>query len=124
VDQVRWLTLIPRLCDPIHRACIDAGELAGLWQRDYAVDYSPPKWDYVNPEQDVKADAAEISLGLASVSEKLRMRGYEPEQVFAEIKSDLDRFRALGIDQWLLFKEKGKLPGDQQAANEPKVDAE
>lgn len=118
VDQMRWLTLVPRLLNPIYRAFIDAGELAGKFARDYAVDYSWPKWDYVNPEQDVKADQLEMALGLASPSEKLRMRGYEPEQVFAEIKADLDRFKALGIDEWLLFKEKGKLPGDADAAAE------
>ena len=33
-----------------------------LRQADYEVDWSTPKWDYVNPEQDVKADLAETKI--------------------------------------------------------------
>lgn len=116
VTQMQWLTLKPRLLDRIHRAFIDAGLLAGVLRRaNYGVDYSPPKFDYVNPEQDVKSDIAEISVGLSSLSEKLRQRGYNPQDVFDEIKSDFDELKALGILDVLLFKEKGKLPGDPAA---------
>lgn len=109
--QMQWLTLIPRLCEPIWRAFIDAAVLAGRLPRaDYAVDWSTPKWDYVNPEQDVKADLAEISGGLSTISEKLRMRGYKPELVFAELKSDFDRLRADGTLDLLLFLQKGGTP--------------
>lgn len=93
-EQIQWLTLIPRLCVPIWRAFIDAAVLAGkLPKADYAVDWSTPKWDYVNPKDDVEADLAEISGGLSSISEKLRRRGYKPDLVFAEIKSDFERLR-------------------------------
>jgi lambda family phage portal protein len=118
VDQTRWLVLIPGLLDRIHRAFIDAGVLAGKFRQvDYAVDYSTPKWDYVNPAQDVGADIAEISVGLASVSEKLRMRGYKPEDVAAEIAKDFELFKGLGIMDILLFKEKGRaMAGDAPPA--------
>ena len=54
------------------------------------VDYSTPKWDYVNPQQEVRADTEEIAAGLSSLSEKLRRRGYKPDDVFAEMKSDMN----------------------------------
>jgi len=96
-EQMQWLTLIPRLCDPIWRAFVDAASMDGKMKaRDYAVDWSTPKWDYVNPEQDVKADLAEVSGGFTSISEVLRRRGYKPELVFAEMKSDFDRLAADG----------------------------
>ncbi len=91
-EQMQWLTLIPRLCQPIWDAFVQAGALAGKMRPgDAAVDWATPKWDYVNPEQDVKADLAEISGGLTTISEKLRKRGYKPELVFSELKSDFDR---------------------------------
>ena len=96
-EQMQWLTLVPRLLQPIWEAFCAAASMAGKMPAgDTAVDWATPKWDYVNPEQDVKADLAEISGGLSSVSEKLRRRGYKPELVFAELKSDFDRLQADG----------------------------
>lgn len=116
VTQMQWLTLKPRLLDRIHRAFIDAAVLGGRLPRaDYAIDFSPPKFDYVNPAQDVQSDIAEISAGLSSLSEKLRQRGYNPQDVFDEIKQDFAELKRLDILDVLLFKEKGKLPGDAQA---------
>lgn len=108
-EQTQWLTVIPRLCEPVWRAFVDAAVLAGaVRRRDYACDWSTPKWQYVNPEQDVKADLAEIGGGLASISEKLRARGYKPDLVFRELKADFERLRADGTLDLLLQLQTGK----------------
>lgn len=123
IEQLQWLVLIPKLLDPLFRAFIDAGILGGQFRaRDYAVDYSTPKWDYVNPEQDVKADIAEISVGLSSLSEKLRQRGFRPDDVFAEIASDFAKLKALGVMDILLFKETKK-PIDGAAPADPSAES-
>ena len=116
-EQLQWLTIIPRMCTPIWRAFIDAAVLGGALSRaDYAVEWSTPKWDYVNPEQDVKADLAEISGGLSSFSEKLRRRGYKPDLVFTELKKDIDRLRADGTLDVLLQLQTGKTAAAADAA--------
>jgi lambda family phage portal protein len=116
-EQMQWLTLIPRLCEPIWRAFVDAASMAGKMRpSDYGVDWSTPKWDYVNPEQDVKADLAEVSGGLSTISEKLRRRGYKPELVFAELKSDFDRLRADGTLDIMLQIQTGQAPQAPKAA--------
>jgi lambda family phage portal protein len=103
-EQFQELTLIPRLCAPIWRAFIDAAVLGGKLRRaDYSVDWATPKWDYVNPEQDVKADLAEISGGLSTISEKLRRRGYKPDLIFQELKSDFERLKKDGTFEFLLM---------------------
>ena len=119
---MQWITLIPKMCEPIWRAFIDAGVLAGkIRQSDtvYGVDWSTPKWAYVNPVQDVAADLDEISGGLSSISEKLRQRGYKPELVFAELKSDMDRLKADGTLDMLMLLQSGRTLGmaQQQAAS-------
>ena len=120
VTQMQWLTLIPKLLVPIYDAFIEHAYLAGLIKtRDMSVDFSPPKWDYVNPEQDVKADLAEIGGGLSSFSEKLRQRGYDPEIVFTELAKDVARLRELGILDVMLFMQRGNLP--TQAADADKA---
>ena len=111
VNQMQWLTLIPKLLVPIYDAFVEHAYLAGLIRTvDKAVDFSPPKWDYVNPEQDVKADLAEIGAGLSSFSEKLRQRGFDPDVVFAELKGDIDKLKDMGILDTLLFMQRGNLP--------------
>jgi len=111
VTQMQWLTLIPKLLVPIHDAFVEHAYLAGVIKsRDKAVDFSPPKWDYVNPQQDVQADLAEISGGLSSFSEKLRQRGYDPDVVFAELKGDIDKLKEMGILDTLLFLQRGNMP--------------
>lgn len=119
VQQQQWLVLIPKLLEPLYDAFVEAAYLAGkISHRDKSVDFSPPKWDYVNPEQDVKADQAEIGAGLSTISEKLRQRGYDPDVVFAEWKSDHDKLKKLGILDTMLFMQRGNLPTQPNSGTE------
>lgn len=121
IQQLQWLVIIPKMLVPIHDALVEAAFLAGLINgRDATVRFSPPKWDYINPEQDVKADLAEIGAGLSSISEKLRQRGYNPDDVFAELASDIKKLKDLGIFEDMLFMQKGNLPTDPQQTKSPK----
>ncbi|MBD8531483.1 MULTISPECIES: phage portal protein [unclassified Massilia] len=120
VQQLQWLVLIPKLLEPLWGAFVEAAYLAGkVKSRDKSVDFSPPKWDYVNPEQDVKADLAEIGAGLSSISEKLRQRGYDPKVVFAELESDIKDLQGRGILDVLLFMQRGNMPTEQGAQDKP-----
>ncbi|MGY8903212.1 MAG: phage portal protein [Burkholderiales bacterium] len=102
-EQLQWLTIIPGFCEPVWRAFVEAAQLGGMIKSvDYSVDWATPKWDYVDPSKDVKADRDEISMGLSSISEKLRKRGYDPELVFTEIKTDFDRLKKDGTLDILL----------------------
>jgi len=115
-EQLQWLVLIPKLCTPIWQAFIDAADLAGkIKSPDYACDWSTPKWDYVNPVQDVAADLDEISGGLSSFSEKLRRRGYKPDAVFKELKKDMERLKADGTLDLIVMLQKGRTMAMAQA---------
>ena len=115
-EQLQWHVIIPKLCDPLWRAFIDAAYLGGqIPRKDYARDWSTPKWSYVNPVQDVAADLDEISGGLSSFSEKLRQRGYKPDMVFAELKSDMDRLKKDGTLDMIMMLQSGRTLGMAQA---------
>ncbi len=119
-EQEQWLYVVPMLVAPMARAFADACELARKVKRkSYALDYSTPKWDYVNPADDVKADLMEVSGGLGSLSEKLRRRGYKPDQVFAEIASDFRKLKDLGVLDVLVMFMKGKQFEDGSGAAQP-----
>lgn len=116
-EQRQWINIIPGLMTWIWTSFIDVAVLSGqIQQADYSVDWSTPKWDYVNPDQDVKADLAEISGGLSTISEKLRRRGYKPELIFAELKTDFDRLQRDGTLALLLQLQTGQAPTPAPAA--------
>ena len=57
----------------------------------------PPKWDWVDPLKDAKAEIEQIAAGLKSRTQALAERGYDAEQVDAEIAADRARERALEL---------------------------
>lgn len=97
VEREQWTLLVPMLCDRVAARWLKLSELAGrkLDVKPYP-DWTTPKWASVNPVQDVAADLSEIKGGLCSISEKIRQRGYVPDLVFSELKSDLERLHADG----------------------------
>lgn len=115
-EQEQWLHVIPMLVAPIVRAFADAAELASVVRRaSYNVRYATPKWDYVNPKDDVSSDLEEVFGGLSTLSEKLRRRGYEPEEVFAEWEKDFERLRGNGMLDVLLMLQKGRQMSEPKA---------
>lgn len=98
VDQHRWLCFIPMFCQGVARWWLEAAYMAGkLRTVDYTVTWTPPRWEYHDPLSDVKADKEDLSAGLSSLSEKLRARGYDPEEVFDEISKERKKLQELGI---------------------------
>lgn len=98
IDQHRWLTFIPQFCRGVAKWWLEASYLAGkLRSQDYTATWTPPRWEYHDPLNDVKADKEDLSAGLSSLSEKLRARGYDPEEVFAEIAKERAELKKLGI---------------------------
>jgi capsid protein len=67
-------------------------------RREYlACDWLPPKWDWIDPLKDARAEIEQIEAGLKSRSQALAERGYDSEQVDAQIAADKQRERALGL---------------------------
>lgn len=120
VEQVQWLLLVPQLCERVRAAFLEFAQLGGKLQRgEPGADWSTPKWEYLNPVQDVKGDADEIAAGLSSFSEKLRQRGYKPDLVFSELKSDLDRLQADGVLPLLLAMKSGNAQAAMESQSPP-----
>lgn len=125
-EQEQWLVVIPRLCERIAGWFIDGAVLVGKARlgAPRSVDWSTPRWDYVNPAQDVAAEVQAIGNGLLSPSEALRRRGYKPAQVFAEMGADYELMKksgALELMRLLMTKGAGSAPEPDDGAP-PKKD--
>jgi len=99
IDQEQWLTFIPMFIRPVRRWWRDAAALNGVRLGAKPDRITTPRKQMVDPLKDTMADKEDIRGGLASLSEKLRERGYDPETVLAEIKAE----RATLADYGLVF---------------------
>lgn len=126
VEQMQWLVLVPRLCSPIWSWFVDAAKTAGIVTEAATddVDWSTPRWDYVNPHQDIKAEVEAIGAGLLTPSESLRRRGYKPAQVFAESGRDFAAMRASGALDLMAFMGNRAMPleGEDDGTTPPDTD--
>lgn len=63
-----------------------------------AVVWQPRRWDWIDPNADVKAAVTSKNNLLASPSQIIRDRGQDPETIWREIGRDIAAMRGAGID--------------------------
>ena len=99
VEQLQWQTVIPMFCEPIWRWFIEAAQLAGLIPVDAVVpaEWASPRFEMVNPLQDVQADLLETRAGFASPQQMIAKRGYDPAAVVEEWAAHAETTDTLGL---------------------------
>ena len=60
--------------------------------------WQPRRWDWIDPNADVKAAVTSKNNLLASPSQIIRDRGQDPETIWREIGRDIAAMRGAGID--------------------------
>ena len=120
--------MVFQMCRPVWARFMDTAVLSGALRlpgydrrrAEYlACNWLPTKWDWVDPLKDANAEIAQIEAGLKSRTQAIAERGYDAEQVDAEIARERERERRLGLD----FRRPGspaQAPGggDQNADDE------
>ena len=105
-EAYQHAVMVWQLCRRVWARWMDTAVLAGALaipgyeanRRQYlGCSWLPPKWDWVDPLKDAKAEIEQIAAGLKSRSQALAERGYDAEQVDAEIAADQARERTLGL---------------------------
>ncbi len=59
----------------------------------------PPSWPWVDPLKDARAAIMEMDANIRSRSDLIAERGYDAEEIDAEIAADLERARGLNIEE-------------------------
>jgi lambda family phage portal protein len=107
VEQLQHNVVVHLFCRPVWERFVRLAVLSGeLPARDFdrnpaaylGCEWLPPKFDYVDPKKDVEAEILAIEAGLKSRTQAISERGYDAEQVVAEIAADKERATALGLD--------------------------
>jgi lambda family phage portal protein len=106
VEQLQHNVVVHLFCRPVWERFVRLAVLSGdLPARDFdrdpadylSCEWLPPKFDYVDPKKDVEAEILAINAGLKSRRQAISERGYDAEQVDAEIAADKARTDALGL---------------------------
>ena len=58
---------------------------------------SAPKFESVNPLQDVQADLFEVRAGFSTLAQQIARRGYDPDEVLQEAAAFNEKLDALGL---------------------------
>jgi lambda family phage portal protein len=106
IEAYQHAVMVWQLCRQVWARWMDTAVLAGALElpdydrrrREYlACDWLPPKWDWIDPAKDARAEVEQIAAGLKSRTQALAERGYDAEQVDAQIAADKARESALGL---------------------------
>ena len=89
VEQLQTQTVIPMFCEPVWRWFVEMAQVAGLLpaDREIPATWQPPRFESVNPLQDVQADMLEVRAGFSTLPEQIARRGRDPEEVIEEWSS-------------------------------------
>jgi lambda family phage portal protein len=106
IEQLQHTVIVFQFCRPVWERFVRLTVLSGaLPARDFdrdptpylACDWLPPKWDWVDPAKDARAEIEQIRAGLKSRSQSIAERGYDIEEVDAAIAADRAREARLGL---------------------------
>ena len=107
IEAYQHAVMVFQLCRRVWTRWLDMAVMAGALdivdyersRRDHvACSWLPPKWDWVDPLKDARAEIEQIEAGLKSRTQALSERGFDAEQVDAEIAADKARERSLGLN--------------------------
>ncbi len=121
IDQLQHNVLIFQLCRPVWKRWLETAVLAGALDiPDFATNravylpakWIPPKWDWVDPLKDRKAEIEAINAGLKSRSDVIESEGYDAEEVDRRIAADRAREEKLGLSFEITSKQVAGNPED------------
>src|SRR5581483_7470752 len=91
VEDWRWRLIVPQFCDPVWNWALEAAGILGMQPIDDPtpdVRWTAPPMPMIELDKEALAYLRAVRSGLMTLSEAIRERGYDPDEVFAEIKAD------------------------------------
>jgi lambda family phage portal protein len=99
ISDWQYNMLIPILCDGIFEWWIEAAKMAGIIDpsTEIIAEWTAPKREMIDPGKEIRAMKDAVRCGFMSLSEALRELGYDPDNLIAEVKADMDKLKEYGL---------------------------
>jgi lambda family phage portal protein len=120
VDDWRWLMLVPQFLDPVWGWAMEAAAVMGLPERPKA-EWTAPPMAMIEPDKEGLAYARNVRAGIMTLSEAIRERGYDPDDMLNEMAADwktVDRLKLI-LDSDPRNTTQAGQPRETAAANAP-----
>ena len=100
--QFQYDVIVHQFCRPVWERWVETAVLAGALDGDVdelksQVSWIPPKWEWVDPLKDRKAEKLAVDAGFKSRSAVIEEEGSDPEVVDDRIQKDQQRAEQLGL---------------------------
>lgn len=101
IGQLQHGVMAHQLCRPVWRRWLETAVLSGALNADpadaRAVQWIPPRWDWVDPLKDIQAQVLAMEAGITSRRKVVEATGYDIEEVDRENAADAARVREMGL---------------------------
>jgi lambda family phage portal protein len=98
IDAAQWQLFIPMFCQPVWDWFTMQAWAAGkLATPEIPVEWSPPRFDAVDPLKDAMADLLAMRSGTMTLAQAIARQGHNPDMVLAEIAAMNAKLDALGL---------------------------
>jgi len=97
VHDWRWQMLIPQMCDPVWGWAMQAAAIVGKIDAPPAALWTAPPLPMLDPANEGLAYQRNVRGGIQSLSDAIRERGYDPEELLNEMAADNKRLDELGL---------------------------
>jgi capsid protein len=106
VEDWQYNMFIPQFCDNVWDWFIEGLNIRGIISKKCAAEWTPQGREMIDPVKEMNGLILELKSGLVSWTEACKRRGYNPETLLEQIKSDRERFEKLGINvEWIIENE-------------------
>lgn len=98
VGAVQWQLFIPMFCQPVWDWFCEAAWAAGLLPSPrIGVEWSPPRFEAVDPLKDAMGDLIAMRSGTLTLAQAIARQGYNPDAVLAEHAAMAKKLDAAGL---------------------------
>lgn len=122
IEDWQYNMFIPQFCDKVWDWFVEGMKAANIIPIDRKVgaEWTPQGREMIDPVKEMNGLILELKSGLISWTEACKRRGYNPDVLFEQIKTDKAMFEGAGIEVEWILNNADKIAADPNAP----VDAE
>lgn len=106
IEDWQYNMFIPQFCDKIWFWFMEGLKVKMILNKNAQAEWTPQGREMIDPVKEMNGLILELKSGLISWDEACKRRGYNPDTLMEQMKSDKKRFEDAGINvEWILEKE-------------------
>jgi lambda family phage portal protein len=106
IEDWQYNMFIPQFCDKIWGWFMEGLKIKMILNKNAGAEWTPQGREMIDPVKEMNGLILELKSGLISWTEACKRRGYNPDTLLEQIKSDKAMFEVAGINvDWIIEKE-------------------